>query len=197
VRSVPLVLHLASCVALGACGAGTISRQSTRPIPDLPPSAASDIRGTPEAASRIGDEDQVMIIREVIRRFFRPLRGQVRWIDPQPLAHRRSRSADSAMALEETWVLDIVTATGLSNVCPLTEGNLRCQGMPGGVIRFSEPYAAATDSAFVFATYTPVERGEAPKAGGSGVELEFHLARRNGAWTIASKRTIIAPAGAR
>lgn len=100
------------------------------------------------------------------------------------------------MAREENWVLDIVTATGLSNVCPLTEGNLRCQGLPGGVLRFSEPYAAGADSAFVFATYTTVQRGEPPKAGESGVEMEFHLVRRGGTWAILSKRTLLPRAGA-
>jgi hypothetical protein len=175
--------------AIAACGAGTISRQSTRPIPELPTAAASDVRGTPAAAALIADEDQVMIIREVIRRFFRPLRGQARWIDPQPFAHRRSAAADSAMPLEENWVLDIVTATGLSNVCPLSEGNLRCQGMPGGVLRFSEPYAAGTDSAVVYAVYTPVQGGAAPRSR-AGMELEFHLARREGAWAIVNRRSL-------
>jgi hypothetical protein len=183
-------LPLFAATALAACGAGTINRQSMRPIPEMPSTIASETRGTAEAASRIADEDQVMIIREVVRRFFRPLRGQARWLDPQPLAHARTRSADSVVALEQNWVLDIVTAVGLPNVCPLTEANLRCQGMPGGVLRFSEPYASGADSAIVFATYTPVRRGEAPKAG-RGSELEFHLARRDGAWMIVNRRSII------
>jgi hypothetical protein len=181
---------------LSACVAGGINRQSVRPIPELPASTASGTRGTREAASRIADEDQIMIIREVIRRFFRPLRGQARWIDPQPLAHQRSVAADSAMPLEENWVLDIVTATGLSNVCPLSEANLRCQGMPGGVLRFSEPYAAGPDSALVYAAYTAVERGAVPRFARGSLELEFHLVRRDGAWTIVNRRSLQVPSGA-
>jgi hypothetical protein len=185
VRIVPLLL----AATVTACGTGMFSRQSMRPIPEMPPAAASETRGTTEAASRISDEDQVMIIREVIRRFFRPLRGQARWVDPQPLSHRRSRSADSAMALEENWVLDIVTAVGLSNVCPLTEGNLRCRGMPGAVLRFSEPYSAGPDSAVVYAVPTPVQRGEAPRSA-PGPEIEFHLVRRDAVWMIVNRRTL-------
>lgn len=183
-------------MTLPACIAGGINRQSVRPIPELPPAPSGAMRGTAESAARIADEDQVMIIRAVIRRFFRPLRGQARWIDPQPLAHARSAAADSAMPLEENWVLDIVTATGLSNVCPLSEGNLRCQGMPGGVLRFSEPYAVGPDSALVYATYTPVQRGAAPRPARGATEIEFHLARRDGAWTIVNRRSLHAPSGA-
>jgi hypothetical protein len=183
-RFVPLF----AAVALAGC-AGMITRQSMRPIPEMPPVAASETRGTAEAASRIGDEHQAMIIREVVRRFFRPLRGQARWIDPQPLSHRRSGSADSAMALEENWVLDIVLAIGLTNVCPLTEGNLRCRGMPGAVLRFSEPYWAGPDSAVVYALPTAVQRGETPTSS-PGSEIEFHLARRAGAWVIVNRRTL-------
>ena len=181
---------------LSACVAGGINRQSVRPVPELPPAPSSATRGTADAASRIADEDQVMIIREVIRRFFRPLRGQARWLDPQPLAHQRSVAADSAMPLEENWVLDIVTATGLSNVCPLSEGNLRCQGMPGGVLRFSEPYSVGPDSALVYAGYTPVQRGAAPRASRGSTEIEFHLARRDGAWTIVNRRSLHGSPGA-
>jgi hypothetical protein len=173
-----------------ACGAGAISRSSVRPIPELPAMAAPPLRGTAESAARLGDEDQVMIIREVIRRFFRPLRGQARWLDPQPLAHQRAAAADSAVAPEENWVLDIATATGLNNVCPLTEANLRCRGLPGGVLRFSEPYSVGADSAVVYARYTPVQRGETPRAG-HGSEMEFHLVRRDQVWTIATRRTIL------
>jgi hypothetical protein len=191
----PRLLSLFAAVALAGCGAGMITRQSMRPIPEMPPAPAPEARGSAEAASRIGDENQVMIIREVVRRFFRPLRGQARWIDPQPLAHRRSRGADSAMALEENWVLDIVTAVGLTNVCPLTEGNLRCRGMPGTVLRFSEPYSAGPDSAVVYALPTAVQRGETPRSA-PGSEIEFHLARRDGAWTIVNRRTLYG-AGAR
>ena len=185
-------LPLLAAVALAGCGAGMITRQSMRPIPEMPPAAAPETRGTAEAASRIGDENQVMIIREVVRRFFRPLRGQARWIDPQPLSHRRSQGSDSAMALEENWVLDIVTAIGLSNVCPLTEGNLRCRGMPGTVLRFSEPYSAGGDSAIVYALPTAVQRGAAPTSA-PGSEIEFHLARRDGAWVIVNRRTLSVP----
>ena len=187
-RSVPGV-QLLALATLAACGAGVINRQSMRPVPELPNAVASETRGTAEAASRIGDEDQVMILREVIRRFFRPLRGQARWVDPQPLAHRRSPAADSAMPREENWVQDIVMAVGLSNVCPLTESNLRCRGLPGGVLRFSEPYSAGADSAIVYATYNAVQRGETPR-GGTGSELEFHMVRRDTMWALVNRRTL-------
>lgn len=184
----------ATLLCAGAAGCGpSLSYQSIRPVPELPPAAATAARGTADEAARLPDEDQVLIVSEVIRRFYLPLRGQARWIDPRPLAHRRSAAADSASPPEENRALEIVLATGMANVCPLTEANLRCRGLPGGVLRFSEPYAlgnaARPDSARVFARYTPIQRGAAPGPG-PGEEMEFTLARRDAGWTLLSRRGV-------
>jgi ketosteroid isomerase-like protein len=167
-------------VALCVACAGH-SRQSLYPIPDRP-ATGSDIRGTEQSAREISDDQQIRIISEVVRDFYRPSFGQARWIDPRPLAHRRSPAADSLSRVEDDWAEAIVGAVALQRVCA-RESDAACHGRPGGVLRFSRPYAAGTDTAVVFARYTPTQRGPAG-------EMEFLMIRRNGSWDIASKRTV-------
>jgi hypothetical protein len=177
---------LAFSFVVVACGGTAITRESLRPIPEHPasPSASPLVRGTEQAAARAPGDQQVAIIREVVRRFYRPLMSHARWIDPKPLAHQRTRAADSLAAVDESWALAIVQAVGLSRVCPLTEANAQCRGRQGGVLRFSKPYvvgAGGTDSALVYARYTPVSFGVQS-------EIEFFVVRRDGAWQVVSRR---------
>jgi hypothetical protein len=180
------------CLATVGC-AGYGAREALHPIPEQqPPERASDIRGTEAAASRIPGEQQLEIVSEIVRRFFRPMRAQARWIDPQQLGHRRDRSADSLARTDEEWAIGIADAVGLRNVCALGENDVDCRGRPGGVLRLSAPYAAGADSAVVFARFTPVEKGSAAAAG-PGFELEFNMVRREGRWHIAGRRTVAGP----
>lgn len=193
-RRASSLVHLL-CVTMFGC-AGYGAREAIRPIPEQPPlRGVPDVRGSESAASRIPGEQRLAIVSEIVRRFFRPTRGQARWIDPQPLAHRRGWSADSAAHTDEEWAAGIAEAVGLRRVCALDENDVRCRGRPGGVLRFSVPYASGADSAVVFARYTPVEKGTAasPGSGFGGFELEFNMVRRDGRWHIAGKRTIAGP----
>jgi ketosteroid isomerase-like protein len=146
-------------------------------------------RGTEHDASRIPADEQAEVVAQVIRRFFRPMMQQARWIDPRPLADERSAAADTAVTPDPNWAVAIVEAANVRRVCPLTEGNESCRGLAGGVLRFSRPYGiggratANADSAIVFAKYSPVG------VGGSS-ELEFYLVRRGGGWDVVTKRTL-------
>ncbi|MEX2151799.1 MAG: hypothetical protein WD825_00575 [Gemmatimonadaceae bacterium] len=174
---------MALCITIAGCAGYT--RESLRPIPDHQTASAAslDVRGTEEAARRIASDQQMAIIVEVVRRFYRPLMGQARWIDPQPLAHRRTQSADSLIPADEDWAIAIVSSVALRRVCPLTEANAQCSGHPGGVLRFSAPYSTGDDSAVLYARYTPVRIGAAS-------ETEFRMVRRGGVWSIASKGAV-------
>ena len=174
-----------------ACAGTAVTRESFIPIPDHPPAArmAADVRGTPRAAARIAPDQQFQILGEVVRRFYRPMMQQARWIDPKPLAHQRSHRADSLMQPNEDWALAIVDAARVPRVCPLNEGHVQCQGLVGGILRFSPPYAVGAsgqdaDSAIVFVRYTPVRNT------GGASEMEFFLVRRQAMWRLVSKRTV-------
>ena len=172
---------------LAGCAGHT--RESLRSIPDLAPdSAASEVRGTAAAARSVPATEQIEIIGQLVRQFFRPTRSQARWIDPQPLAHRRATEADSAAVLDEDWGAAIVQSTGFRRVCVL-EDDAGCRGRPGAVLRFSAPYALGKDSVVIFTRITRVEAG-ASAAPGKGFEMEFHLVRSDREWRIVSKRTI-------
>ncbi len=170
-----------------------------QPIPDEPqPIEAPQRRGSERDALMIAPAERVEIYRELVRSFFRPTRGQARWIDPQPLSHRRERVADSLALEDDEWVDTIVRTIGLRRVCALDASDADCRGRPGGVLKFSTPYSASagSDSAIVFARYSNVTAGQ-PAVPGAGFEIEFHLARRDGEWRIVSKRTISGPGDAR
>jgi hypothetical protein len=178
----------AACIGLAACAGTAMTRETLMPIPDHPMrrNASAHIRGTERDAARIAPDQEFTILGEVVRRFYRPMMQQARWIDPKPLAHERSRQADSLMRPDPDWAIAIVDAARVRRVCPLTEANEQCRGLSGGVLRFSPPYAVGSlrdghaDSAIVYARYTPLS------AGAEG-EIEFFLVRRGGRWEIESK----------
>lgn len=177
---------------LGAISLGCAARpkDALRPIPDLRASGADGVRGTASAAAAVSDGEQVAIIREIVRAFYRPTGGQARWIDPQPLAHRRSLEADSSSVPDDDWALAIVQAVGLGRVCVLDESDHECRGRPGGVLRFSRVYSAGSDTGRVFARYEPVRRDSRM---GPAHEMEFHIVPDRGGWRIATKRSVAAP----
>ena len=177
-----LVLLSASCLQTA------VTRETLRPIPEHAPRAdkPSSMRGTEAAARRLPEAQQLEIIGQVVRVFYRPLMSQARWIDPRPLAHERTRLADSTAVPDPDWAIAIAQATGLRRVCPLDEGNAQCLGRDGGILRFSRPYvvgSATRDSALVYVQYTP-------KSYGVASEIEFFMTRRDSAWQITSRRTL-------
>lgn len=176
--------------AVAAC-ATAITRDTLIHIPDhTARRTASDlVRGTESEAARIPADQEFTIVAEVIRRFYRPMMQQARWIDPKPLANERTRQADSLVQPDHDWAQGIAQTAAVARVCPLTEANQRCRGLAGGVLRFSTPYAVGNvtdgraDSALVFARYTPT--GAGPQS-----EMEFFLARTEGRWWVVSKRSL-------
>ena len=178
-------------VAAAGCAGTAVTRESFMRIPEHParPHQAADMRGTSREAGRIAPDQQFEILGEVVRRFYRPMMQQARWIDPQPLANQRTRMADSLVPVNNDWAIAIVDAARLQRVCALTEANERCKGLAGGVLRFSPPYAvgatgdSGADSALVYVRYTPRSYGVAS-------EIEFFLIRSDGAWKVASKRSL-------
>lgn len=182
------LLMVIALLGAGACAGTAVTRDSFKPIPEhAPPASVSPlVRGTTGAAARLSSEQQAEIIAEVVRRFYRPLMRQARWIDPRPLANERTGEADSLAKADENRAIAIVEAIGLRRVCPLTEANEQCRGLEGGVLRFSTPYvvgAGTADSALVYARYTPVSYGVEG-------EIEFFMVRREGKWELASRRNM-------
>ncbi len=173
--------------------ATSLVRAPLHPIPDEPPTtgAPPELRGTEAAAAAVARQERLEIYRELVRVFFRPMRGQARWIDPQPLSHRRERMSDSLAVADPDWAAAIVDAVALRRVCVLDERDEECRGRPGGVLKFSAPYAvsARADTVMVFARYSPVDAG-GDVARTSELEIEFRLARASGGWRILSKRAI-------
>jgi ketosteroid isomerase-like protein len=114
---------------------------------------------------------------------------QARWIDPRPLAHERTRLADSAEKTSFVWSQAIVDAAGVDRVCPLTDANERCRGLAGGILRLSRPDAAGSltargaDSVLVYVRWEPLNQT-------GDNEIEFFLVREAARWRIISKRTL-------
>jgi hypothetical protein len=186
-----------SAVGLGISAEGCaarVARESWYPIPEQAPptGAVPDVRGTDAAAAAVPSSQQIEILREVVRGFFRPSMGAVRWIDPRPLSHRRADSGDTLVKADYDWGAAIVSAVGLRRVCLLDESDGDCRGRAGGVLRLSTPYADGRDSAVVFVRYSGVAKGELPMPA-AGFELEFHLLRRDSTWRIVSRQTIAGP----
>ena len=188
-RSAPQLCALL-LASVSACAG--YSRASLRPIPDLAAdSVASDIRGSADAARAIPEPEQIEIAREVVRSFFRPTRGQARWIDSRILSHRRSAAGDSAASPDDERADAIVQAVGLRRVCTL-DADAECRDRPGAALTFSSAYLMRPDTAIIFARITTIAAG-APAIPAKGFEMEFHLARTDGGWRIVAKRTIAAP----
>lgn len=172
----------------GACVQTAVTRETLRPIPEHAARAdkSPDVRGTAQAARRLPEDQQIEVIAQVVRVFYRPLMTQARWIDPRPLAHERTRLADSTREADPDWAIAISQATGLRRVCPLNEANAQCQGREGGILRFSPPYVVGgprADSALLYVEYTP-------RSYGVPGEMEFFLARRDSVWQIVSRRSM-------
>ena len=182
----------ATMIALLLCScAGQSVRETWYPIPEHETVRdVSPVRGT--EATVLPWPEQALILREVVRGFYRPMMGQARWVDPRPLAHRRTFTADSAMPPREDWGAAVVEAVGLTRVCLLAERDEACRGRPGGVLRFSIPYAVGPDSAIVYAQYAPLQATEGD-ARATGFELEFRLQRSEHGWRMVSRRTVAAP----
>lgn len=185
-------------VTLAGCAGTAVTRESFIPIPEHGPrtGARDDVRGSESAAARIPVDQQYEIMGEVVRRFYRPMMTQARWIDPRPLAHRRTLSADSLVAEDPDRAIAIVQAAGVRRVCPLNEANEQCRGLAGGVLRFSSAYGVGAlrnriaDSALVYVAYTPVSAGPTS-------ELEFFVGRDtalHSPWKVLSRRTMPAVA---
>jgi len=181
-------------VTLSGCAGTAVTRESFIPIPEhaARSGARDDIRGSESAAARIPLDQQYEIMGEVVRRFYRPMMAQARWIDPRPLGHRRTLSADSLVAPDPDRAIAIVQAAGVRRVCPLNEANEQCRGLAGGVLRFSSAYGVGAlrnrmaDSALVYVSYTPVTAGPTS-------ELEFFMARDtapDSPWKMLSRRTM-------
>ena len=181
---VAVSVFVAGCVT-------AVSRESIRPVPDhaIRADAGPYARGTIHDAARIPPDEEAAVVAQVVRRFYRPLMQQARWIDPRPLANERSAAADTAVALDLNWAVAIIEAADVRRVCPLTEGNESCRGLAGGVLRFSRPFGiggkgtASADSALVFAKWTALNDV-------ASSEMEFYLVRRGGTWDVVSKRTL-------
>lgn len=187
------IVGILATFALLGCASSPV-RGVPRPIPDDSRPVDTRVRGTATAAASITPDRRLEIYRELVRSFFRPTRGQARWIDPQPLSHTRDVASDSLAVEDDAWADEMVRTIGLRRVCVLDVRDDECRGRPGGVLRFSAPYAlsSAGDSAIVFARYSSVRAGE-PAVPRAGFEMEFRLARRDGAWRIVSKRTVASP----
>src|SRR5688572_1618698 len=184
-------LRIAAAVSValvaGACQTA-VTRETLRPIPEHAARAdkSPDLRGTPQATRRLPEEQRVEMVASIVRIFYRPLMSQARWIDPRPLAHDRTRLADSAAAADPDWAIAIAQASGLRRVWTLDEANAQCEGRDGGVLRFSAPYVVGgpgADSAVVYIEYTP-------RSYGTASEIEFFMARRDSSWQIVSRRTM-------
>ena len=160
------------------------------PTEGLPP----DTRGADSAAAAVSPEEQLQIYRALVRDFYRPTRRQARWIDPRVLPNRRTRAADSGATPDPEFASAIVEAVGLSRVCRADEKSSPCDGLQGGVLRFSTTYATGPDSAVVYAQYSAVLKGHVAEAA-PGYEQEFQMARDDHGWRIIGRRTVASPGG--
>lgn len=187
-HSVRFAIPLSLALLAAACVQTAVTRETLRPVPEHVPRTdkPANLRGTAQGAGVLSGREQVAIISQIVRVFYRPLMAQARWIDPRPLAHERTILADSATVPDEDRAIAIAEATGLRRVCPLIEGYRQCEGRDGGVLRFSPAYAVGArgrDSALVYVRYTP-------KSYGVPSEMEFFMTRRDSLWEVTSRRSL-------
>lgn len=168
---------------LAALLVGCVSTLQSRPRP-IPDVATSDplVRGSESAARVISRDDQIEILAEVVRSFFRPMPSQARWIDPHRLASERSRAADSAATIDEDFAVLLAKVVGHSRVCVLDTST--CGDRPGGVLRFSPVYQAAGDTVITFAQYR--DRNAKSETDTYG-EMQFWLVPNGDGYRIARK----------
>lgn len=189
------VVGAALVLCAGGC-ASQMARTGVTRVPEQRSIAARDVRGTDAASSTFSVGDEVAIYKALVHGFYRPTGGQVRWIDPQRLSHRRMPAADSAEVAEPELAATIVGAVGLLRVCRRGDAATACAGRDGGVLRFSAPYATGQDSAAVFVRYAPT-RGTGPELAGLAWEIEFHLARDDRGWRVVNRLNVDAAGDSR
>lgn len=166
------------CITLGACmGAGV----NTAPVPER---ATGDVHVRGTEAQQLSVADETEIVANVVRGFYRPIRGQARWVDAQPLAHERTPSADAAMPANRERAEALARAIGHQRVCARPQQDASpCANQPGGVLRFSPAYSAGADRAVIFVEYSPL-------AGGPPSEMQFRMLRGAGGWNMESRRSL-------
>ena len=183
-NAVPRPLVLACLLLLGALSMACGSKNPETHA--VPAAVASPVRGTEEAADSVPEQVRIAVYRTLLRTFFRPVSGQARWIDPQPLGEKRG-SADSAIHAvsddelppDAGWAAGIAEAAALERVCVLGGAEDGCRGRKGGVLRFSPVYAAGPGRVHVYVRYTPHGGAEGPVT-----EQRFTLTRRSDYWRI-------------
>ena len=187
----PLVLGCILLLAALSVACGS-KKSETRAAPAA---VASSVRGTEEAADSVPEQVRTAVYRSLVRTFFRPVAGQARWIDPQPLGEKRG-SADSAIHAvsddelppDAGWAAGIAEAVALERVCVLGGAEDACRGRKGGVLRFSPVYAAGPGRVHVYVRYTPHGGAEGPVT-----EQRFTLAQRSDYWRIVEHVDVSTP----
>lgn len=136
--------------------------------------------------------DRAAVYRTLLRTFYRPTSGQARWIDTRPLGEKRGAAdttlramADDEMPPDAAWAESVAEAGGLNRICVLGGAEDDCKGRPGGIVRFSPPYADGPGRVHVYASYTP--HGGAV---GPSTELRFTLRRHSDGWRIVDKTSV-------
>ena len=160
----------------------------TTPIP------VSASRGEPVDRARATEEARRAAYRAIVGDFFRPTRGQARWIDPRPLPDARG-AADHAVEADDRWAAEIVSAVAHPAVCALEGDDAECRGRAGGVLRLSAAYAVHADTVIVFARYATVRAGQDPsdvvsRPDAHGPEMQFWLSRRGRDWRVVREATL-------
>ena len=157
----------------------------------------SPVRGTEEAADSVPEATRTAVYRQLLREFFRPVSGQARWIDPQPLGEKRGTAdstihaiADDELPPDAGWAASIVEAAGMERVCMLGGDEAGCTGRKGGVLRLSPVYAAGPDRVNVYVRYTPHGGAVGPVT-----EQRFTLTKRGDYWRIDDHAAVSTPKG--
>src|SRR3954471_13014788 len=88
---------LLTLVAIAACHHAPPASVAS-PLP-----AESPVRGDVAARRALGADAEQAIQAVIVQRFFRPSRGQARWIDPRPLGDARDARADSLAEPDDAW----------------------------------------------------------------------------------------------
>lgn len=184
------VAILLAAAMLGGC-------RTARGIVDEPGQDTRDApeRGTPVARAALSRDDQLAIATVIVTRFFRPTRGEARWLDPRPLGDVRS-PADSAAIPDELWAIALRTSIGHPRVCLLpddpADSEDGCRGRTGGVLRFSHAYATTSNDAVIYARWTPAhDEGDVPVLGQPSFEMRFTMERvGGGGWRIVRQRAV-------
>ena len=191
-RAMPAIVTVgALCAIATACGS---SKPETRATPSV---LDSPVRGTEEAADSVPELTRTAVYRSLIRDFFRPVAGQARWIDPQPLGEKRGTAdstinavADDELPPDAGWAASILEAAGMERVCMLGGDETGCTGRKGGVLRLSPVYAAGPDRVHVYVRYTPHGGAVGPVT-----EQRFTLRKRGDYWRIDDNATVSTPKG--